>query len=137
MVLNHFAYRILHASLRVYRNNGSIHEMADESGTIRTSRLAFAISIDGLLPRAFSRLHPSFRTPYLGLALLCSTAFLASIIGTLSDLINSSVFLLSFTYIATGISAILLGRKYRGALSLRGTIVPALTMAFSALLMTR
>ena len=110
---------------------------ADESGTIGTSRLAFAMSIDGLLPRAFSRLHSSFRTPYIGLALLCSTAFLASVIGTLSDLINSSVFLLSFTYLATGISAILLERKYRVALSLRGTIVPALTMAFSALLMTQ
>lgn len=110
---------------------------ADESGTIGTSRLAFAMSVDGLLPRAFSRLHDSFRTPYIGLALLCSTAFLASVIGTLSDLINSSVFLLSFTYLATGISVILLKRKYRVASSPRGIIVPALTMVFSALLMTQ
>jgi len=110
---------------------------ADESGTIGTSRLAFAMSIDGLLPRAFSRLHSSFRTPYIGLAVLCSTAFLASAIGTLSDLINSSVFLLSFTYLATGVSAVLLSRKYRVAMSRRVTLVPVLTIVFSALLMTQ
>lgn len=110
---------------------------ADESGTIGTSRLAFAMSIDGLLPRAFSRLHSSFRTPYIGLAVLCSTAFFASVVGTLSDLINSSVFLLSFAYLATGISAILLMRKYQGALNPRKAIVPVLTMAFSAILMTQ
>jgi APA family basic amino acid/polyamine antiporter len=110
---------------------------ADESGTIGTSRLAFAMSIDGLLPRVFSRLHSSFQTPYLGLALICSTAFVASVIGTLSDLINSSVFLLSFTYLATGISAILLARKYKIGSGPRETVVPALTIVFSALLMTQ
>jgi basic amino acid/polyamine antiporter, APA family len=110
---------------------------ADESGTIGTSRLAFAMSIDGLLPRAFSRLHTTFHTPYIGLALICSTAFVASVIGTMSDLINSSVFLLSFTYLATGVSAILLERKYRVGLGRRGIVVPALTIAFSALLMTQ
>jgi amino acid transporter len=110
---------------------------ADESGTIGTSRLAFAMSIDGLLPRVFSRLHSSFHTPYIGLAFICSTAFVASVIGTMSDLINSSVFLLSFTYLATGISAILLERKYQIGSGRRGTIVPALTIVFSALLITQ
>jgi basic amino acid/polyamine antiporter, APA family len=110
---------------------------ADESGTIGTSRLAFAMSIDGLLPRVFSRLHSSFHTPYIGLALICTTAFVASVIGTMSDLINSSVFLLSFTYLATGISAILLERKYQIGSGRRGTIVPALTIVFSALLITQ
>jgi APA family basic amino acid/polyamine antiporter len=110
---------------------------ADESGTIGTSRLAFAMSIDGLLPRAFSRLHSSFQTPYIGLAIICSTAFLASVIGTLSELINSSVFMLSFTYLATGISAILLKRKYQIRSGFLGAVVPALTIIFSALLMTQ
>jgi amino acid transporter len=110
---------------------------ADESGTIGTSRLAFAMSIDGLLPRAFSRLHSSFHTPYIGLAVLCSTAFLASVIGTLSDLINSSVFLLSFIYLATGLASILQERKYRTGLGRLGLFVPVLTIIFSVLLMTQ
>lgn len=110
---------------------------ADESGTIGTSRLAFAMSVDGLLPRVFSRLHKSFQTPYIGLALICATAFVASVIGTLSDLINSSVFLLCFTYLATGISAFLLKRKYHVRTGFRGAMVPLLTIAFSVLLMTQ
>ncbi len=85
---------------------------ADESGTIGTSRLAFAMSLDGLLPRAFSRLEKTYRTPYVALAVVCSTALIASMVGTLSALVNSSVFLLSFAYLTTGISAYLLERKH-------------------------
>jgi len=112
---------------------------ADESGTIGTSRLAFAMSIDGLLPRAFSRLHSSYHTPYIGLILLCTTALAASVIGTLSALINSSVFLLSFTYLATCISAIVLERKYprRSPRNTGRIVVPALGIAFSILLMSQ
>jgi len=112
---------------------------ADESGTIGTSRLAFAMSLDGLLPRLFSKLHRSYHTPYIGLALICSTALVASIFGTLSALINSSVLLLSFAYLLTCVSAILLERKHRrhhGG-SRRGWLIPVLGAVFSILLMTQ
>jgi len=85
---------------------------ADESGTIGTSRLAFAMSVDGLMPRVFSVLRPPWDTPYIGLALICLTAFIASASGNLSSLINASVFLLCFAYLATCISTILLEGKY-------------------------
>lgn len=85
---------------------------ADESGTIGTSRLAYAMSADGLLPHGLSRLHPRYGTPYLALAGLCATAFVASLLGGLSALINTSVFLLSFVYLATCISAIFLARRH-------------------------
>jgi APA family basic amino acid/polyamine antiporter len=112
---------------------------ADESGTIGTSRLAFAMSLDGLLPKAFSRLHSSYHTPYIGLILLCTTALAASIIGTLSALINSSVFLLSFTYLATCVSTIVLERKHpQRSLKTSGRLaVPMLGIAFSVLLMSQ
>jgi len=79
---------------------------ADESGTIGTSRLAFALSIDGLMPKAFSNTHNRFHTPYVALTFLCVTAFVASALGTLVQLINASVFLLAFVYFATCIAAI-------------------------------
>lgn len=85
---------------------------ADESGTIGSSRLAYAMSADGLLPHALSRLHPRLGTPYLALIVLCSTAFVASLLGGLSALINSSVFLLSFVYLSTCISALFLVRRH-------------------------
>jgi amino acid transporter len=112
---------------------------ADESGTIGTSRLAFAMSIDGLLPRAFSKLHSSYHTPYIGLILLCTTALIASVVGSLAALINSSVFLLSFTYLATCVSAILLERKHpqRSRRERERLAVPVLGIAFSILLMSQ
>lgn len=112
---------------------------ADESGTIGTSRLAFAMSIDGLLPEMFSKLQKSLRTPYIGLAVICSTAFIASVLGTLSALINASVFLLSLAYLATCASAVLLQRKRRERFSKLGVekVVPALGIVFSLLLMSQ
>ena len=86
---------------------------ADESGTIGSSRLAYAMSLDGLLPKAFHRTRGASNTPYLGLIILCLTAFVASAFGGISALINSSVFLLAFTYLATCISAIRLQAKHK------------------------
>src|SRR6266511_763209 len=57
---------------------------ADESGTIGTSRLAYAMSLDGFLPKAFSRRHGKFRTPYIGLTVLCIAAYVASLVGGLA-----------------------------------------------------
>jgi amino acid transporter len=111
----------------------------DESGTIGTSRLAFAMSIDGMLPRAFSKLHPSSNTPYVSIIVLCSTAFVASITDSLSALINASVFLLSFAYLATCASAFFLGKKHetKSHHSHGNRLVILLGIAFSILLMTQ
>jgi amino acid transporter len=112
---------------------------ADESGTIGTSRLALAMSIDGMLPKAFSKLQKSYHTPYIGIVVLCSTAFIASITDSLSALINSSVFLLSFAYLATCVSAVLLEREYaRKPVDIwERTLLPGLGVIFSLLLMTQ
>lgn len=36
----------------------------DESGTLSTARLSYAISLEGLFPRSFSQIHPRYATPY-------------------------------------------------------------------------
>ncbi len=109
---------------------------ADESGTIGTSRLAYAMSLDGFLPKAFSRRHGRFRTPYVGLTVLCTAAYVASLVGGLAALINASVFLLAVAYLATCLSAMRLAKRHpRIASELRGKIVvPLLGAAFSVLL---
>jgi len=110
---------------------------ADESGTVGTSRLAYAMSIDGLLPKAFSRTHPRFKTPYFGLIIICITAYVASLLGGLTDLISSSVFLLAFVYFVTCISTMILEKKHpevsRG-LRLKHAI-PLAGASFSVILM--
>jgi APA family basic amino acid/polyamine antiporter len=112
---------------------------ADESGTIGTSRLVYALSVDGLLPHVFARLHRSFRTPYVSLGAICVTAFVASVAGSLKSLINASVFLLSFTYLATCITTIIMVHKHRDkAVRLRGKrIVPIVGIVFAIFLMTQ
>jgi len=111
----------------------------DESGTIGTSRLAFAMSLDGMLPRAFSKLHPTTKTPYVSIIVLCSTAFIASLTNSLSALINASVFLLSFAYLATCVSAYFLEKKHsaKSRSSLGNRLVIVFGVAFSVLLMTQ
>lgn len=110
---------------------------ADESGTVGTSRLAYAMSLDGLLPEVFSRKQKRFRTPYLGLIILCVTAYVASLLGGLTDLISSAVFLLAFVYFATCLSTIFLERKHpRLSSELRWKIaIPVVGMFFSVVLM--
>ena len=110
---------------------------ADESGTIGTSRLAYAMSLDGLMPKVFSRTHSRFGTPYVGLLILCLTAFVASLVGGLAALINASVFLLAFVYLATCVSTLLLVRRDpNAAKGLRGRrVVPILGIGLSLSLM--
>ena len=110
---------------------------ADESGTVGTSRLAYAMSIDGLLPEAFSRSHARFNTPYLGLIVLCLTAYVASLLGGLTDLISSAVFLLAFVYFMTCVSTILLEQKLpRVSRGLKGKrVIPVVGAFFSLVLM--
>jgi len=112
---------------------------ADESGSIGTSWLAFAMSTDGMLPKPFSRLHKSYHTPYICILVLCGTAFVASMTNGLSALINSSVFLLSFAYLATSISAFKIERRHAkgGKPSLPTRIVPVMGAVFSLFLMTQ
>ncbi|HUL38836.1 MAG TPA: hypothetical protein VLU38_00960, partial [Methanomassiliicoccales archaeon] len=72
---------------------------------------AYAMALDGLLPRSFAKLHPKYGTPYVALIALCATAFVVSVFGGISALINSSVFLLAFVYLATCLSTLRLESK--------------------------
>lgn len=107
---------------------------ADESGTIGTSRLAYALSLDGLMPKSLSKIHSRLGTPYVAVTALCLTAFVASVLGSLVQLINASVFLLSFVYLATCASAIQLRRKEPNGRKI-DYIIPVSGLLFSLSLM--
>ncbi len=110
---------------------------ADESGTIGTSRLSYAMAVDGLFPEPFSRRSKKSNAPVFGLAIICSTAFVASVVGGLTQLIASSVFLLAFAYFATSISSYFLVKRFpERSHELSGKrIIPIAGIAFSLLLM--
>jgi len=107
---------------------------ADESGTIGTSRLAYALSVDGLLPSSLSKTRSRRGVPYVAVIALCATAFVASILGSLVQLINASVFLLAFVYLATCASAIQFRRREPRGGRL-GLVIPVFGLLFSFILM--
>jgi APA family basic amino acid/polyamine antiporter len=84
---------------------------SDESGMLGTGRLSYAMSIDGLFPRFFSRLHPRYGTPYIGLALQGVVAFLLSLYSPIGSLISFAVFNLAFAFLLTCFSLVLLTRE--------------------------
>jgi APA family basic amino acid/polyamine antiporter len=69
------------------------------------SRVFFAMSRDGLLPRAFSRVHPTFRTPYLSSALIGAAVAVVAAIGQLdvvAELVNIGT-LAAFALVSVGV----------------------------------
>jgi APA family basic amino acid/polyamine antiporter len=111
---------------------------SDESGMIGTSRLGYALAADGLFPKVFARIHPRFKTPYLGIIISAVTALVAALFGNLSLLIATSVFFLALAYAATGASTFFLQRKNtQGKFSLRSVVIPVLGVIFSLYLITQ
>ena len=80
----------------------------DESEILGTSRLSYAMSIDGLFPKIFSKLHPKYKTPYLSLIIQGIIAFAFSIFSGVSGLISFSVFNLAFSFLLTCFALIIL-----------------------------
>jgi amino acid transporter len=112
---------------------------SDESGMIGTSQLGYALSADGLFPRAFSEIHPKYKTPYWGIVIQAVTALIAAIIGNLSLLIATSVFFMAIAYLATSGAVFSLRRKgMKAQFNLRGgLIIPSLGAIFSVFLITQ
>lgn len=84
---------------------------SDESGTLGTARLSYAMSINGLFPKLFSKEHPKYRTPYMALLVQGIIAFSLSIFSGLLDLISFSVFNLAFAFLLTCLALLVLGKR--------------------------
>lgn len=74
------------------------------------SRVFFAMSRDGLLPRLFSRTHPRFRTPYrstvlLGVVIAVIAGFTS--LSELAELVNIGTL---FAFVIVAVSVIILRR---------------------------
>ncbi|MBQ0825306.1 amino acid permease [Streptomyces tagetis] len=91
------------------------------------TRVFFAMSRDGLLPRFFSRVHPRFRTPYrptilLGVVIAIVAGFTS--LSELAELVNIGTL---FAFVVVAVSVIIL-RRTRPDLprAFRTPLVPAL-----------
>ncbi|MCI4371433.1 MAG: APC family permease [Thermoplasmata archaeon] len=83
---------------------------SDESGTLGTARLSYAMSIDGLFPAAFARVHPRYQTPYVALLVQGVIAFVLSTVSGLTTLISFAVFTLAFCFLLTCAAFIVLDK---------------------------
>jgi amino acid transporter len=112
---------------------------SDESGMIGTSQLGYALAADGLFPRAFSKIHSKYKTPYWGIVIQAVTALVAAIVGNLTLLIATSVFFMAIAYLATSGAVFSLRRKgMKAQFNLRGgLIIPILGAIFSIFLITQ
>ncbi len=103
------------------------------------ARVWFAMSRDGLLPKAFGRVHPRFRTPHIatwiaGLVVGIPAGLLD--IGTLADLSNIGT-LFAFTLVAAGVLVLRYREpeRPRGFRAPGGPIAPIATILTCFLLM--
>lgn len=112
---------------------------SDESGMIGTSRLGYALAVDGLFPHIFAKIHKKFRTPYLAITVQAITALTAAIVGNLSMLIATSVFFMGIAYVATCASIFLLRKKgVEPQFHLKGgLLIPSLGVVFSLYLISQ
>jgi amino acid transporter len=116
---------------------------SDESGMIGTSQLGYALAADGLFPSSFAKIHPRFKTPYLGIIIQATTALVAALVATfyingLSTLIATSVFFMAVAYVATSASIYTLRKKHTAQFNLPGALtIPILGAAFSIYLITQ
>jgi len=86
----------------------------EESATLATARLSYAISVDGLFPRLFSRIHPRFGTPSNAIIVQSAIVLSAALIGDLTQLIIFSAFNLAFVYLATCAAVLTLRGRHTG-----------------------
>ena len=112
----------------------------EESATLATARLSYAISLEGLFPRLFSRIHPRFGTPSNAIIIQSAIVLFASLIGNLTQLIIFAAFNLAFVYLAT-CAAVLTLRARRQTDSdrtylerLTGPVIPVSGIILSAFL---
>jgi amino acid transporter len=107
---------------------------SDESGILGTSRLAYAMAIDGLFPRPFARLHARFGTPWVALVFEGMLAFALASVSAIRSLISFSVFTMAFSFLLTCCALVVLSR--RGKPGIRGErILPWAGMAICLYLM--
>jgi amino acid transporter len=95
---------------------------SDESGTLGTSRLSYAMAVDGLFPKIFTKIHTKYKTPYMALIIQGVIALALSAFSGLSNLISFSVFNLAFSFLLVCFAFIILRKKKDAQLRGQGVL---------------
>lgn len=109
---------------------------SDEAGILSAARIPYAMAADGYLPRFLAKVHPKYETPYVALIIQSVVTLIASIFGTISQLIILSVFTLLFCYLLTCLSVFPLRKKFPDGIKLPW-IIPVLGVIISVYIMSQ
>lgn len=105
---------------------------------IMSSRLAFGMAEQGLLPSPLARVLPNRRTPWVAIATTTAAAMLLTVIGDLSTLAETVVLLLLVVFLSANVSVLVLRRDRVGHDHFRvWTFVPVLGIGSCVLLLTQ
>ena len=77
---------------------------------IMSSRLAYGMSEQGLLPDAFGRVLPNRRTPWVAIVATTAVAIILTTTGGLAALAETVVLLLLFVFLSTNVAVLVLRR---------------------------
>ncbi len=94
----------------------SFGALASVSGTsssfvLGVSRLYYAMSDEGLLPKVFSKVHKKYNTPYMALIIQGIIAFFLSMYAGITQLISFSIFNMAIMYIFVCLSLVVLKKE--------------------------
>ncbi len=78
---------------------------------IYSSRLAYGMAADGLLPPVLGRVLPGRRTPWVAIVATLAVSMALTLTGDLGDLANTVVLLLLVTFASTNLAVIVLRRR--------------------------
>jgi len=109
---------------------------SDEAGILSAARIPYAMAADGYLPRVLAKVHPKYETPYVALIIQSLVTLIATIFGSISQLIILSVFTLLFCYLLTCMSVFPLRKKFPKGIKLPW-IVPVLGIIISVYIMSQ
>ena len=105
---------------------------------IMTSRLAFGMAEQGLLPAQLGRVLPKRRTPWVAILATTLVASLLTLVGDLATLAETVVLLLLFVFLSANVSVLVLRRDRVEHPHFKvWTFVPVLGIASCIMLMTQ
>jgi len=94
----------------------------DETEVLGTARLIYAMSADGLLPKALGKVHARFKTPYVAILLEGAIALALSLFTGISQLISFAVFNLGVCYLLVCLALAVLKRSGEKGLPGQGVL---------------
>ncbi|MGE6991882.1 APC family permease [Pseudomonas sp. NPDC047961] len=105
---------------------------------IMSSRLAYGMADEGLLPSVLTRVLPERRTPWLAIVLTTLLAMILTVTGTLTALAETVVLLLLFVFMSTNVAVLVLRKDKIDAPHFRTpTLLPVLAIISCLVLLSQ